>query len=238
MIESNLVRSAVPPVLGDVGGDPDDVVLVRQYLGDDLQVSERASALLFERFRTPVFDLAWYMLRNRHDAEDAMQVTFEKAFNNLDSYRSTGSLKAWITRICRHHCIDQLRSPARARTSHDPLDEAEFAVRADVVDQDLSITLWTAFQKLPIDQREAVCFVRFLGFTSHEAAEAIGVRASTVRSRVGIATAKLEREVRENGGSGPRPKPNVLYELPPRAPALRGTAVPPDDDLARRRSAC
>lgn len=121
--------------------------------------------------------------------------------------------------------------------SHDPLDEAELAPQADVGDQDLWITLWMAIQKLPADQREAFYLVRFLGFTSGEAAKMIGSRASTVRSRVGNADAKLDRELRENGGAGPRAKPNILYESPPRPPGFRRTAILPNDELARRRLA-
>jgi len=241
VIGSILVSSAAPNVLTDVGGDPDDAVLVRRCLASDLRMSERASELLFARHQKPVFELALYMLCNIHDAEDAAQVTFEKVFKNLCGYRSKGSLQAWVMGICRNHCIDRLRSPARARMSLDPFDESGLVAPAAVVDQDLSITLWMALKTLPLDEREAVIFVKLLGFTSHEAAQAIGVRASTIRSRVGRASAKLEVELRENRGSaiGPPPKPNILYELPSRVPdlPLPGAAVPPEDELARLRAA-
>ncbi len=241
MIGLILVRSAARNVLADVGGDPDDAVLVRQCLASDQRASERAGELLVARHQKPVFELAYYMLCNVHDAEDAAQVTFEKVFNNLRGYRSKGSLQAWVMGICRNHCIDQLRSPARARSSRDPFDEAGIAAPAEAVDQDSTITLWMALKRLPLAEREALVFVRLLGFTSHEAGESIGARASTIRSRVGRAEARLKRELRESRGPGigPPPNRNGLYELPRRAPdSCRPLAAgPPEDELVRRRAA-
>ena len=241
MIESVLVRSAATNVLGDVGGDPDDAVLVKQCLASDRQVSERARTLLCERHYEAVLDLATYMLRNRHDAEDATQTTFLRVFGKLHKYRAKGPLQAWVMNICRNHCLDLIRR-ARAHGSPAPLDDGVLAERANAVDQDMSIDLWTAIKKLPLEEREALCFYN-LGWTSKQVAKAIGVPASTIRSRQARAFATLDRELRENVQSATAPQASQPSRVSTtcrrvhRTDVSIGVEVGPADDLVRRRTA-
>ena len=241
MIESVLVRSAATNVLGDVGGDPDDAVLVKRCLASDPQVRHRANTLLYERHHKAVFDLTTYMLRNHHDAEDATQTTFFKVFKNLHRFRAKGPLKAWVMNICRNHCRDLIRR-ARAHGSPAPLDDGVLADRANAVDQDMSIDLWTAIKKLPLAEREALCFHN-LGWTSKQVAKAIRVPASTVRSRQARALATLDHELRENVQSATAPQASQPSPVSTtrrrvhRTDVSIGVEVGPADDLVRRRIA-
>ena len=49
------------------------------------------------------------ILCNYHDAQDAVQVAFIKAYNKRGSYKPTVSLSAWLYRIAYNTCIDMLR---------------------------------------------------------------------------------------------------------------------------------
>lgn len=61
---------------------------------------------LYER---PVYNLAYRMLGNAVEAEDAAQEAFIKAYSNLHRYDPTRSFKTWILSITSNHCIDRLR---------------------------------------------------------------------------------------------------------------------------------
>ena len=86
--------------------DDELVVLVR---GGDRE----AFAALIERHKRTVYGLAYRMLGNAADAEDAAQETFVRAYTRLASYEPNGRFGAWIGTVCSHWCIDYLRARGR-----------------------------------------------------------------------------------------------------------------------------
>lgn len=68
-----------------------------------------AFAQIVAEFQTPVFNLAYRMLGNRNDAEDAAQETFLRAFAQLKTYDSNQSFGTWLLSVAAHYCIDRLR---------------------------------------------------------------------------------------------------------------------------------
>jgi RNA polymerase sigma-70 factor (ECF subfamily) len=83
----------------------DDTVLVQRALrGDDA-----AFAGLVEAYQAQVFNLAFRMLRQRQEAEDAAQETFLRAFRQLPSYKQDRRFSSWLLAIAAHYCVDQLR---------------------------------------------------------------------------------------------------------------------------------
>lgn len=61
---------------------------------------------LYER---PVYNLAYRMLGESTEAEDAAQDAFLKAYMNLHRYDPNRSFKTWVLSITSNHCIDILR---------------------------------------------------------------------------------------------------------------------------------
>ena len=49
-----------------------------------------------------VFKVAYSVLRNVEDAEDAVQETFLRAYQNWHTYRRSGDCRRWLFTICRH----------------------------------------------------------------------------------------------------------------------------------------
>jgi len=72
---------------------------------------------LYER---PVFNLAYRMLGDSSEAEDASQEAFIKAYSNLQRYDPERSFKTWLLSITSHHCVDRLR---KRRVNFLSLDE-------------------------------------------------------------------------------------------------------------------
>jgi RNA polymerase sigma-70 factor (ECF subfamily) len=68
-----------------------------------------AFAELVERYQTPVYNLAYRMLRNADDAEDAAQETFLRAFAQLKKFQPDQKFATWLLSIGAHYCIDRLR---------------------------------------------------------------------------------------------------------------------------------
>ncbi len=72
-----------------------------------------AFAALIERHKRRVYGLAYRLLGNATDAEDAAQETFVRAYARLDRYEPNRRFGAWIGTVCSHWCIDFLRARGR-----------------------------------------------------------------------------------------------------------------------------
>lgn len=94
----------------------DDPALVARTLRGDQQ----AFVQLVEKYQTPVYNLAYRMLGNPQDAEDAAQETFLRAYMQLTTYRPARPFATWLLSIAAHYCIDQHRR-SRATLSFDDL---------------------------------------------------------------------------------------------------------------------
>src|SRR2546423_1352450 len=68
-----------------------------------------AYSRLVEVYQVPVFNLAYRMLGDAHEAEDAAQETFLRAYTHLNSYQPDRKFSSWLLSITSHYCIDRLR---------------------------------------------------------------------------------------------------------------------------------
>jgi len=84
--------------------DPDEA-LVQRYLRGD----QKAFRTLVERHTPAVYNLAYRMLGNQGEAEEAAQDTFLKAFTRLQTYDRSHKFSTWLLSITSHQCIDRLR---------------------------------------------------------------------------------------------------------------------------------
>jgi len=82
----------------------DQVLVARAQRGD-----KQAFAQIVEAYQTPVYNLAYRMLGNANDAEDAAQETFLRAYAQLKKFRVDQKFATWLLSIDAHHCIDRLR---------------------------------------------------------------------------------------------------------------------------------
>jgi RNA polymerase sigma-70 factor (ECF subfamily) len=82
----------------------EQLLVVRAQRGD-----QSAFTQLVEVYQTPVYNLAYRMLGNATDAEDAAQETFLRAYTQMKTFRVDQKFATWLLSIAAHHCIDRLR---------------------------------------------------------------------------------------------------------------------------------
>jgi RNA polymerase sigma-70 factor (ECF subfamily) len=88
---------------------------------------QSAFGRLVMAYQTPVYNLAYRMLGNAAEAEEAAQETFLRAYTHLRSYDPQRRFRSWLLSIASHYCIDRLR---RRRITWLPLED-EIAVASD-----------------------------------------------------------------------------------------------------------
>lgn len=156
---------------------------------------------LVTRHERTVLNVCWRMLGTLHEAEDASQDTFIKAWTNAKSFKG-GAVRPWLLRIATNTCYDILRSKGRKPTGS--LDALEFesepgwSTQSDPVDPvrfaetgDLSRMIESALAKIPDEQRLAVTLCDIQGLQLAEAAEVMDISLGTVKSRLFRGRAKL-----------------------------------------------
>jgi RNA polymerase sigma-70 factor (ECF subfamily) len=190
-----IVNRGSPDVWTDTRqGEADDQLVAAARLGDP-----EAFAVIFQRYKLDVWQLAWFTLRDHHDAEDVAQDTFLKAHRALGQYRRDGTLRPWLLTICRNACRDRLRARQRRDVVAYDDELAEMAAPAaawDGAGRERSIDFHRALAALPEEDREAFLLVDVLGCRSEEAAQIAGLRAaSTLRSRLARARRALAPEL-------------------------------------------
>src|SRR5438105_10628717 len=93
----------------------DGDLLVRHQAGDD-----RALATVFERYRTPVYQYLLGVLRDHHQAEDALQETFVRALERLEGV-DPDHLRGWLFTVAYHQAmLARRRHKARLPSVHEP----------------------------------------------------------------------------------------------------------------------
>ncbi len=146
---------------------------------------------LMRHHQAVVFRLAYRILGRREEAEDAVQETFLRAYQNLNSYRGDGKFRAWVRRIAVNVC---LRKFSR-EVPHDDLDSlpdtacpSDNPVEAETLANARQADIRRAVDGLPIAYRTVV-ILRYMEDLSYaEIAELAQEPVTTIR--VGLHRAK------------------------------------------------
>jgi len=133
-------------------------------------------------------NLARYLLRDAHDAEDAVQDAFLRAIRHFDGFRGVDG-RAWLLSIVRNTCFTRLR--ASSSSENVEFDEERHSVeeRAPGPDVDLARkaateSLREGLDRLAVEFREALVLRELEGLSYKEIAQISGVPIGTVMSRL------------------------------------------------------
>ena len=126
------------------------------------------------------------------DADDLLQMVVERILKN--GIPEGAHLLKWSFRICRNLWIDEIR--ARKVRSHVPVEDVSYGLAGEDGEKTAMAKLTlkdvdAALQKLPENQRAAICLVSVEGFSYAEAAETLKVPIGTIMSRVSRARQTL-----------------------------------------------
>jgi RNA polymerase sigma-70 factor (ECF subfamily) len=164
-------------------------LIERVLAGDDTAAQE-----LHTVHYPAVLRLAYMLLQNLEDAEDATQEAFVYAFQHLARYDpKRATFVAWLKVIVTSRCRDQQR---RRRfqwlslhelvgTRLEPEDETldhQPAVKLELVS--VQQVVWNSLSQVPHKSRQALILRYYGGLSYSEMAQALGCSVSTAKSRV------------------------------------------------------
>jgi RNA polymerase sigma-70 factor (ECF subfamily) len=134
---------------------------------------------------------AMSLCRDENDADDLLQETILKAWNNLDSFHEGTNLRAWLFTIMRNTHFSAYR-----KRQADIIDDggeqlALVGVPPTQMDAADAHHIAAALQQLNIEQREAIILVAAEGFNYEEAAAIANCPVGTIKSRINRARSRL-----------------------------------------------
>jgi RNA polymerase sigma-70 factor (ECF subfamily) len=158
--------------------EADDILVERARSGDAQAFDE-----LVRRYMRPAYAVAFSVMLEPADAEDAVQDAFIAALERLDSCQPD-RFAAWLMKIVKNRAIT-LQRRRRVRRS-EPLDWAAGMKGPDDPGTDFDRTtlrqrLTEAMARLPERQREVLLLHDLEGWRHREIGDALGMKEGTVR---------------------------------------------------------
>lgn len=168
-------------------------------------MQDTASRERFEQAVLPhldaAYNLARWLTRNEHDAQDVTQEAFLRAFRFFDGYQG-GNMRAWLLTIVRNTCytwLHQNRPPEAAVEFDEEIHSSESSGGADPELQVLASadkeTLHRALEELPGIFREVLVLREMEGMSYKEIADVASVSIGTVMSRLARARTRLRQSL-------------------------------------------
>ena len=161
-----------------------DAELVARLRAGDLAAFED----LHRQHATRLFNLAWRMLGDRTDAEDAIQEVFLQAFRKVAGFKGDATLGTWLYRLTVNLCIDRLRGRANKegqRTqSLDTTNAWPAPTRSSVELSVDRLDLERAIAELPEGCRAAFLLHDVEGYDHREVGRILGISDGTSKSQV------------------------------------------------------
>jgi RNA polymerase sigma-70 factor (ECF subfamily) len=165
---------------------------------DLVEAAKQGDHEAFEALATAANDrlyaFAHLVLRDAHQAEEAVQDALVRSWQGLPLLRDPERWDAWLHRLIVNACADQgrrrVRQSAEVRMVRFEPASADNASSVDDQDQ-----LDRGFRRLKPQQRAAVVLHLYLGLTVPEVADALGVPVGTAKSRIHYAVDALRAAI-------------------------------------------
>jgi len=136
----------------------------RELMHRVAQGDERAFADLANRYSARLLTVAWRLLGNRADAEDAVQRALLRLFQSAASYRPEWAVSTWLYRVATNVCVDEIRR-RQSRTS-------------------LQKVVRQGPARVPLEARILLALRYVDGLSYQELARVRGISVNTVKSQL------------------------------------------------------
>jgi len=154
------------------------------------RAEDAALAALVDQYAAALYRVAYSVLRNPADAEDAVQEAFLRVVRHRDTLNEVRDHRVWLIRIVWNIVLDRKR---RAKTRPETDDVSEMArvlPSTGLSAEDLAAAaqhhahVLACVEKLPAKEREVLMLSAFEELSSVEIAAVLGITESSVRSRL------------------------------------------------------
>jgi RNA polymerase sigma factor (sigma-70 family) len=167
-----------------------------------LKGKRSAQKMLYDRYAVKMLGVCLRYLKNREDAEDALQNGFVTVFLKLDTYRNDGPLGGWIRKIMVNTALQKIQYDIREKIQ---MDKYFFGtdLREEIPEEDdLSVSvsqedLYQMISSLPDGYRTVFSLYAIDDYNHAEIAAMLGISEGTSKSQLFRARELLRKMIKE-----------------------------------------
>ena len=149
----------------------------------------------YQRHHGRLYNIAWRILRDADEAEEAMQDTILKYVSEERDFASQEQMSAWLARTCIHDAIDRLRKRKRHEAFLEDYAQEEADSFAGLTGESPALPsvsrIKAAMDELPEPYRLILNLVLIEGLDYEEIAALTGKKEPTLRSLYSRGRSKL-----------------------------------------------
>lgn len=167
----------------------EDAVLVKRAVSGD----EKAFKSIMKRYKNPVAQIIYKLVRDRNHLEDLTQEVFIKAFQHLGDFDYEHQFASWLFKITNNHCIDYVRKKRLQVYSIDDQVKTEdgeigYEIPDSTYEPDLNLLreqksklIRSAIEALPKKYREVILLRHQEELSYEEIANETGLPVNTIK---------------------------------------------------------
>jgi RNA polymerase sigma-70 factor (ECF subfamily) len=181
----------------DTGSSP---VSLSSLISRCQQGDEKAMEEIYDRYKRPLFNLAYRYAFDRVAAEDLLQDIFIKVFTHMKDVQKDETFVAWMYRIAVNTCYSFLRRRRSRNGQMIALSEVEGKKEEAVYDDhedSLAAPLDQALRELPDRLRAVFLLHDVQGYKHEEIARMLGVSVGTSKSQLFKARMRIREWLKE-----------------------------------------
>lgn len=169
------------------------MLVERTKLGD-----KEAFASIIRNFEKPMYIYCYHMLKNKEEAEDALQEIFIKVYEQIHKYRPNMIFSAWLYKIAYNYSLNQIRSKKRWFRFIDRYKYDQPETSTQQIDS--QTTLKDFLNLLTAEERHILVLRAIQRYNFNEISEIMNMKPATVRKKYERLRKKLQtKEVNEGG---------------------------------------
>lgn len=164
-----------------------------------IQGKSKAQEELFKLYADDLFAVCVYYSPNQAEAEDTLHEGFLKVFQNISSFKGSGSIKGWIRKILINTALEKYRKKSPMYV----LDNEDYTQVEDLNHEDAISTisaddLIQLIQELSPQYRMVFNLYALEGFSHKEIAKKLNISEGTSKSNLARARSILQKKVKQN----------------------------------------
>ena len=180
-----------------------DNELVRSFQ----QGNQSALEILVDRHKEKIYTSIFFLVKDKHLAEDLFQEVFIKVIDTLRSnrYNEEGKFIQWALRIAHNLCVDYFRKIKRTKiiSSDDNAIFETFTTNSEAADTHITRSqtnnsLQKMLDQLPQEQREVIVLRHYADMSFKEIAELTNTSINTALGRMRYGLINLRKIMMEN----------------------------------------
>lgn len=176
----------------------EDNIWIEQVLNGD----EMPFRHLVEKYQNLVFAIAFRILGNREDAEDAAQEIFVKCFHGLGKFNKQAAFSTWLYKIAFNHSLDLAKKFRHSKYKTD-WEKAEIGSsitsetrsESEMDSRIIKSILKGAIDSLPPESRIIVLLYYYENLSLKEISEIMGFRENNLKIKLHRIRSKLMKQL-------------------------------------------